>query len=73
MLRTQSDEDGIVSAGGIECCVDAIPDLGPVVGTTAFVAIEEGEEIVVALHAEIDASDEVGKIGLGKEVEALIV
>ena len=73
MLRTQSDDNGIAIARGIGRDVNAIPDLGPVIGTTAFVTIEEGEEIVVALHAEIDASDEVGKIGFGKEVEALIV
>ena len=47
--------------------------MGPIIGTTAFVAIEEGEVIVVAFHTEIDAGDEVGKLGFGKEIEALVV
>ena len=73
MLRTQPDDNGIVIARDIGRDVYTIPDLGPVVGTTAFVAIEEGEEIVVALHAKIDAGDEIGKIGLGKDVRSLVI
>ena len=73
MLRTQSDDNGIAIARGIGRDVNAIPDLGPVIGTTAFVAIEEGEERAAAFYAEINASDEVGELGLGKEVETLIV
>ena len=63
----------MASAEGIGSNVDAIPDLGPIIGTTAFVAIEKGEVRAAALYAEIDASDEVGELGLGKEIKALVV
>ena len=73
MLRTQPDKGGISSAGGIGSNVNAVSYLGPIIGTTAFVAIKEGEVRAAALYAEINASDEVGKLSLSKEVEALVI
>ena len=73
MLRTQPYKGGISSAGGIGSNVNAVSYLGPIIGTTAFVTIEEGEVRAATLYAEIDASDEVGELGLGKEIETLVV
>ena len=73
MLRTQPYKGGISSAGGIGSNVNAVSYLGPIIGTTAFVAIEEGEARAAALYAKINASDEVGKFGLSKEIEALVI
>ena len=73
MLRTQPNEGGINIAWGIGSDVDAVSDLGPIIGTTAFITIEEGEVRAAALYAEIDASDEVGELGLGKEIKAMVV
>ena len=73
MLRTQPYKGGISSAGGIGSNVNAVSYLGPIIGTTAFVAIEEGEVRAAALYAKINASDEVGELGLGKEIETLVV
>lgn len=73
MLRTQPYKGGISSAGGIGNCVYSISYLGPIIGTTAFVAIKEGEVRAATLYAEINASDEVGELGLGKEIETLVV
>ena len=73
MLRTQPYKGGISSAGGIGSDVNAVSYLGPIIGTTAFVAIKEGEVRAAALYAEINASDEVGELGLGKEIETLVV
>ena len=73
MLRTQPYKGGISSAGGIGSNVNAVPYLGPIIGATAFITIEEGEVRAAALYAEIDASDEVGELGLGKEIKAMVV
>ena len=73
MQRTQPNEGGINITWWIGSDVDAVSDLGPIIGTTAFVAIEEGEVRAAALYAKINASDEVGELGLGKEIETLVV
>ena len=73
MQRTQPYKGGIARAGSIGSDVNVVSHLGPIIGTTAFITIEEGEVRAAALYAEIDASDEVGELGLGKEIETLVV